>query len=159
MSGRKYLITRGRGAYDGCQPIIEDTVRADIGGHVEETHQPEQIGAGKVVVRVVTGLVLLIVAAAGITGLVTVIGDVGGVLRWIAGGAMGVAIAAFGAGYFRYLANPPPPDPEPMKVDPQLRLAYVCEMCGLRLAVVEVAKERAPRHCGEAMVLIKQEEA
>lgn len=124
---------------------------------MEETQKPAQLGAGKVVVRVVAGVVLLILLAAGITGLVTAIGDVGGVVRWVVGGVMGVAIAAFGAGYFRYLGNPPPPDPEPMKVDPELRLAYVCEMCGLRLAVVEVAKERAPRHCGEAMVLIKQE--
>lgn len=119
--------------------------------------QSDQPGAGKVVGRVAAGVALLVVVAAGITGLVTVIGDIGGVARWLAGGAMGLAIAAFGAGYFRYLANPPPPDPEPMRVDPELRLAYVCEMCGLRLAVVEVARERAPRHCGEAMVLIKQE--
>lgn len=119
--------------------------------------QSDQPGAGKVVGRVAAGVALLIVVAAGITGLVTAIGDIGGVARWLAGGAMGLAIAAFGAGYFRYLANPPPPDPEPMRVDPELRLAYVCEMCGLRLAVVEVARERAPRHCGEAMVLIKQE--
>ncbi|MEX2587737.1 MAG: hypothetical protein WD602_07100 [Actinomycetota bacterium] len=124
---------------------------------MDETQEAESLGAGKAIGRVVAGVVVLIVAAAGITALVTAIGDVGGVLRWIAGGAMGLAIGAFGAGYFRYLANPPPPDPEPMKVDPELRLAYVCEMCGMRLAVLEMAKERAPRHCGEAMVLIKQE--
>jgi hypothetical protein len=31
-------------------------------------------------------------------------------------------------------------------------------MCGLELAVVAVAKERAPKHCGEAMVLVRREE-
>jgi hypothetical protein len=31
-------------------------------------------------------------------------------------------------------------------------------MCGLELAVVAVAKERAPKHCGESMVLVRREE-
>jgi hypothetical protein len=31
-------------------------------------------------------------------------------------------------------------------------------MCGLELAVVAVAKERAPKHCGESMVLVQREE-
>lgn len=124
---------------------------------MEQTEKADRLSAGKVVVRVAAGVLVLVTAAAGLTALVTAVGDVGGVFRWVAGAALGIGIAAFGAGYFRYLAHPPPPDPEPMRVDPELRLAYVCEMCGLRLAVVEVAREKAPKHCGEPMTLIKQE--
>ena len=39
---------------------------------------------------------------------------------------------------------------------PGLRLAYVCDMCGLELAVLKVAKERAPKHCGETMTLVRR---
>jgi hypothetical protein len=42
-------------------------------------------------------------------------------------------------------------------VHPGLRLADLCEMCGLELAVVKVSKDRAPRHCGEAMTLTRRE--
>lgn len=124
---------------------------------VDRTDEATDLGAGQVVGRVAGGIIALVLVAVGITALISAIGDVGGVMRWVAGIVMGAGIAAFGVGYFRHLANPPPPDPEPMRVDPELRLAYVCEMCGLRLAVVEVAKERAPRHCGEAMILIREE--
>lgn len=138
--------------------VIENTVdNSPKGTGVDQTQKAEQPGAGKVLVRVALGVGLLVAVTAGVTALTIAIGDVGGVLRWVAGVVMGVGIAAFGVGYFRYLANPPPPDPEPMRVDPELRLAYVCEMCGLRLAVLEVAKERAPKHCGESMTLIKEE--
>ena len=60
-------------------------------------------------------------------------------------------VASLGIGYFRQLANPPPPDPEPVEVHPGLRLAYVCEMCGLELAILKVARDKAPKHCGEEM--------
>jgi hypothetical protein len=43
-----------------------------------------------------------------------------------------------------------------MAVHPGLRLAYVCDMCGLELAVLKVAKERAPKHCGETMTLVRR---
>ena len=66
-----------------------------------------------------------------------------------------VAFTWIGIGYFKQITTPPPPEPEPVRVDPGLHLAYVCEMCGLELAVVKAAKERAPKHCGEAMILIR----
>lgn len=69
---------------------------------------------------------------------------------------MFLVIAWFGIGYFRQLGNPPPPDSPPDDVDPELRLAYVCDMCGLELAVVKASKESAPKHCGEAMVLVQR---
>jgi hypothetical protein len=65
-------------------------------------------------------------------------------------------VASLGIGYFRQVGNPPPPDPEPLAVHPGLRLAYVCDMCGLELAVLKVAKERAPKHCGETMTLVRR---
>ena len=65
-------------------------------------------------------------------------------------------VASLGIGYFRQVGNPPPPDPEPIAVNPGLRLAYVCDMCGLELAVLKVAKDRAPKHCGETMTLVRR---
>ena len=70
---------------------------------------------------------------------------------------MSLGIAWFGIGYASHLANPPPPEAPPTDVHPGLRLAYLCEMCGLELAVVKVSKDRAPRHCGEAMTLTRRE--
>jgi hypothetical protein len=78
------------------------------------------------------------------------------ILRVLVGAVLFLAVASLGIGYFRQVGNPPPPDPEPMAVNPGLRLAYVCEMCGLELAVLKVAKERAPKHCGETMTLVRR---
>jgi hypothetical protein len=46
------------------------------------------------------------------------------------------------------------PDPEPTDVS-TYGLKYVCKMCGLELRVEVAAKESAPRHCMEPMVLEK----
>ena len=78
------------------------------------------------------------------------------ILRVLVGAVLFLVVASLGIGYFRQVGNPPPPDPEPMAVHPGLRLAYVCEMCGLELAVLKVAKERAPKHCGETMTLVRR---
>lgn len=45
-------------------------------------------------------------------------------------------------------------DAPPEDVPETISLSYVCEMCGLELAVVKVAKEKAPKHCGEEMKLV-----
>jgi hypothetical protein len=78
------------------------------------------------------------------------------VLRVIVGLVLAGGSAALGINYFRQVGHPPPPDPIPTAVHPGLRLAYVCEMCGLELAVLKVAKDRAPKHCGEAMELVRR---
>jgi hypothetical protein len=78
------------------------------------------------------------------------------ILRVIVGLVLFVGVASLGIGYFRQVANPPPPEPPPTAVHPGLRLAYVCEMCGLELAVLKVAKDRPPKHCGEQMVLVRR---
>lgn len=61
--------------------------------------------------------------------------------------------AWLGIGYFRQLAHPPPPDPLPEQVPDEIGLTYVCKVCGLELAVVKVARDKAPKHCGEDMSL------
>ena len=76
-------------------------------------------------------------------------------LRVVIGLILASGAAWLGITYFRQVGHPPPPDPQPTPVSAALRLAYVCEMCGLELAVVKVAKDRAPRHCGEAMQLTR----
>ncbi len=78
------------------------------------------------------------------------------ILRVLFGAVLFVIVASLGVGYFRQVANPPPPDPVPTAVHPGLRLAYVCDMCGLELAVLKVAKDRAPKHCGETMTLVRR---
>ncbi|HYN99080.1 MAG TPA: hypothetical protein VEU28_05350 [Actinomycetota bacterium] len=122
------------------------------------TEDAAPAGPGKVIARVAGGVGGIVVATVIVTLLVIALGNVTGGWRIAVAGLMGLGIAKLGIGYFTYLTNPPPPDPEPMKVDPQLRLSYVCEMCGLELAVVAVAKERPPKHCGEAMTLVRREE-
>lgn len=107
--------------------------------------------------RLVLGILGVVGAAVAVTLLLIAVGRVSGIARGVVAVLMGLGIAVFGIGYFRFLTNPPPPDLEPLQVDPNLRLAYVCEMCGLELAVVAVAKERAPKHCGESMILLRRE--
>jgi hypothetical protein len=80
-------------------------------------------------------------------------------IRLAVAATMSLGIAWLGIGYFSQLGNPPPPDAPPTDVHPGLRLAYLCEMCGLELAVVKVSKDRAPRHCGEPMTLTRRGEA
>jgi hypothetical protein len=118
----------------------------------------EAAGPGKVIARVAGGVGGIVVVTVVLTLLVIALGNVTGGWRIAVAGLMGLGIAKIGIGYFSYLTHPPPPDLPPMKVDPQLRLSYLCEMCGLELAVVAVAKERAPKHCGESMVLVQREE-
>lgn len=102
---------------------------------------------------VILGIAGLIMAASL---LLLAVSNAGGVLRILVAMAMAVFIAWFGIGFARQLGNPPPPDPEPVAVDPRLRLAYMCEMCGLELAVVVAAKDKAPKHCGEEMALVRK---
>lgn len=102
---------------------------------------------------VILGITALIIGASLLLLLVS---NAGGVVRILVAMVMAVAIAWFGIGYFKQLGNPPPPEPEPVAIDPRWRLAYTCEMCGLELAVVVAAKDKAPKHCGEEMVLVRK---
>lgn len=107
--------------------------------------------AGRII-GAILGLLVLMGLASGLWFLAS---DAGGVLKMVLSAIFVVVFVWVGIGYFRQITTPPPPDPEPVAVDPGLRLSYVCEMCGLELAVVKAAKERAPKHCGEEMVLTR----
>jgi hypothetical protein len=79
-----------------------------------------------------------------------------GLWRVLVAAAIGVGIAAFGIGFFRQFANAPPAEEFPSEVPAEFGLVYVCEVCGLELSVIKVAKEGAPKHCGEEMTLIRR---
>ena len=118
--------------------------------------QEPRTSPAKLLFRIISGI-LIAVAAMAVSGLVIfAAGGAQGFWRLLIAAIMSLVIAWFGVGYFRQLTNPPPPDPEPTEVHPSLRLAYVCEMCGLELSVVKVAKDKAPKHCGESMVLVRR---
>ena len=69
---------------------------------------------------------------------------------------MGIGIAIFGIGFFRQMGAAPP-DPAVETVPAEYRLAYVCEVCGMELSVIKVARERPPKHCSEDMILVQKE--
>jgi hypothetical protein len=99
-----------------------------------------------------------------------------GPLRLLAGLALLVAVVmlgiAFGyvraglalvfAGFVLWLgtsyftaAGEVPPEPEAEDVSASA-LKYVCPVCGLELRVEVATTDRAPRHCREAMVLVRE---
>jgi hypothetical protein len=49
-----------------------------------------------------------------------------------------------------------PPEPELTDVK-EYGLRYVCSVCGLELKVEVAARDKAPTHCGEAMVLTRDD--
>ncbi|MGI8425258.1 MAG: hypothetical protein ACR2FO_00945 [Actinomycetota bacterium] len=129
------------------QPEIGESVQGDAGANPR--------GPFKTVSRVILTVLLVVAVATAASFALFFLAGTKGILRPIVAMLMSIGIAWFGIGYFKQMGNPPPPDLEPMAVDPALRLAYICEMCGLELAVVMAAKEKAPKHCGEAMILIR----
>ncbi|MBW3588102.1 MAG: hypothetical protein KY429_01620 [Actinobacteria bacterium] len=62
--------------------------------------------------------------------------------------------ARLGVGYFKEATRPVVQDEPAEDVPTSISLTYVCDMCGLELAVVKVAKEKGPKHCGEEMRLV-----
>jgi hypothetical protein len=103
-------------------------------------------------------LLLVLVAMVALSIVWFLSGALGSpIARVLVGAVLFLAVATLGIGYFRQVGHPPPPDPTPLSVHPGLRLAYVCDMCGLELAVLKVAKDRPPKHCGETMTLIRRD--
>lgn len=107
--------------------------------------------------RIVAGILAVLMLIGALSGLWFLAANAKGVVKVVLSIVFLVGFIWMGIGYFRQITSPPPPDPEPVRVDPGLRLAYVCEMCGLELAVVKAAKDRAPKHCGEEMILVRSE--
>ena len=90
---------------------------------------------------------LALVAAVGL-------GELYGYIRGAIGVAMFAGILVFGARYIQQMALAPP-EPEISDVS-DYGLKYVCTMCGLELKVEKVARDKAPSHCMEPMVLVRE---
>ncbi len=81
------------------------------------------------------------------------LGESYGYLRAAIAIAMFTAIFLLGARFMQFVVAAPP-DPELADVG-EYGLKYVCTMCGLQLKVEVAAKDRAPTHCMEPMVLVR----
>jgi hypothetical protein len=115
-------------------------------------------GSIQVLGTIIRVLLLVLVAMVALSIVWFLSGALGSpIARVLVGAVLFLAVATLGIGYFRQVGHPPPPDPTPLSVHPGLRLAYVCDMCGLELAVLKVAKDRPPKHCGETMTLIRRD--
>jgi hypothetical protein len=78
-----------------------------------------------------------------------------GYLRATVAVMMGLAIWVVGLRYLRSVMNAPP-EPEITDVS-DYGLRYVCSMCGLELRVEKAARDRAPSHCMEPMILERED--
>jgi hypothetical protein len=68
--------------------------------------------------------------------------------------AMFVVILVVGARYLRSIVTLLP-EPEVADVS-DMGLKYICTMCGLELRVERAARDKAPTHCMEPMVLVRE---
>jgi hypothetical protein len=93
---------------------------------------------------------IALLALAGIA--LVFLGESFGYVRAAIGLALLVAFVAFGFKYWRDVGLIPP-EPEPTDVS-DFDLKYVCRVCGLELRVEVAAKDKPPKHCGEAMQLV-----
>jgi len=78
-----------------------------------------------------------------------------GFLRAVVAVAMGAVIFLVGVRYYSSIVAAPP-EPEVADVS-EYGLKYVCTMCGLELRVEKAARDKAPTHCMEAMVLVRED--
>jgi hypothetical protein len=88
-----------------------------------------------------------------VLGIFLALGYSFGFIRAVIGMAMFVAILMVGLRWMQSAVTAPP-DPEPTDVS-EYGLKYVCTMCGLELKVEVAAKDKAPTHCMEPMVLTR----
>jgi hypothetical protein len=97
-------------------------------------------------------------AAAGVVGLLAlflVAGHFYGYVRALIALVMFGLILAWGGRKLIKISNSPP-EPELSDVK-DYGLRYVCSVCGLELKVEVAARDKAPTHCGEAMVLTRDD--
>lgn len=95
--------------------------------------------------------------AAGIVAALATIAALGlrfGFVRATVAVLMFTAILVFGVRYMASIVNAPP-EPELAEVG-EFGLRYVCSMCGLELKVERAARDKAPTHCMEPMVLRRE---
>jgi hypothetical protein len=93
--------------------------------------------------------------AAAAVGAVIILGMPFGFLRAAVAVAMFALILVAGARYLSTIVTAPP-EPEVTDVS-DYGLRYVCTMCGLELKVEKAARDKAPTHCMEPMVLVGEE--
>jgi hypothetical protein len=86
-------------------------------------------------------------------GLLVLLGESYGYIRAVIAAVMFYAIFVVGVRYTQFIVTAPP-EPEVADVR-EYGLKYVCTMCGLELRVEVAAKDRAPSHCMEPMVLVR----
>ena len=98
------------------------------------------------------GALRLVTLIAGVA-LFLVAGHLYGYLRGAVAVVMFALIFAWGARKLNKISNSPP-DPELTDVK-EYGLRYVCSVCGLELKVEVAARDKAPTHCHEAMVLTR----
>jgi len=95
-------------------------------------------------------MLALLIPAAVVLG---VLGAAYGYVRAGIGILMFAVIAYVGV---RWIASAVSTQPEPELYDVgAYGLKYVCTMCGLELKVEVAAKDKAPTHCMEPMVLVR----
>jgi hypothetical protein len=82
-------------------------------------------------------------------------GHLYGYVRALVAAAMFGLILAWGLRKLQKISNSPP-EPELTDVK-EYGLRYVCSVCGLELKVEVAARDKAPTHCGEAMVLTRED--
>jgi hypothetical protein len=97
--------------------------------------------------------VIRVIAGAFATLLFVWLGLSYGFLRAVVGIAMFAVILLSGWSYWRNVRLAPP-EPDVADVS-DYGLRYVCTMCGLELKVEVAARDKAPRHCMEEMVLVR----
>jgi hypothetical protein len=96
-----------------------------------------------------------IIAIAGLIVLFFVAGHFYGYPRALVAALMFGLILGWGVRKLVKISNSPP-EPELTDVK-EYGLRYVCSVCGLELKVEVAARDKAPTHCGEAMVLTRDE--
>lgn len=99
------------------------------------------------------GRLKALIAVVVIVALVA-LGELYGYIRGVVGVAMFVGILVFGTRYIQQMGMAPP-DAEISDVS-DYGLKYVCTMCGLELKVEKAARDKAPTHCMEPMVLVRE---
>ena len=86
-------------------------------------------------------------------GLLVLLGELFGYVRALVGVVLFYLVFVVSVRYMNFLVSAPP-DPEVTDVS-EYGLKYVCTMCGLELKLEVAAKDRAPSHCMEPMVLVR----
>ncbi|MFN2388248.1 MAG: hypothetical protein ABR575_01375 [Actinomycetota bacterium] len=97
--------------------------------------------------------VLGVIAGLLVAGIVVAVGTAFGPARAAGALAMFLAVFYLGARKMEKVVSVPP-EVELADVA-EYGLRYVCSMCGLELKVEVAARDKAPTHCGESMLLVR----